>query len=285
LWLGAVGAAQAPDQLGAVIYRESYSTMGGPRNASLALDGQGEFRSVLVTYSLRTDAAGPTVRVAAAQAGRYRYERTSPTTAILELLPAEGTSWLADLKERKITFTSAAEGGVKTIGGGNAAPPGDTVEGSFTLAPLTAAGVANSSARGTASRTRPLVLGFVVTGSHRREVLLRGVGPALTRFGVADAAADVRITLSGEQARTAFFTENDDWETQDGGPTLKRLAPDPGAAGPVAQLGQFTGAFPLGAGSRDAALAITLGPGAYTLEIYTKADAAAEVLGEVFVTP
>jgi hypothetical protein len=87
-----MGAAQAPEELGAVIYRENYSTMGGLRDASLALDGQGQFRSVLVTYSLRTDAAGPTVRVAAAQNGRYHYERTGPTTAILELVPTEATS-------------------------------------------------------------------------------------------------------------------------------------------------------------------------------------------------
>jgi len=129
------------------------------------------------------------------------------------------------------------------------------------------------------------MLGFVVTGDHVREVLLRGVGPALARFGIGDAATDVRLVLVGDKVGTAFFTRNDDWETQDEGITLKALVTDPGAPGPVEQLTQWVGAFPLPAASRDAALAVSLGPGAYTLEIYTKSDAPSEVLGEVYVTP
>jgi hypothetical protein len=277
--LTSFGAAQAPEALGDVVYRESYSTQNGPRNASIVLSANGRFQSVLITYSNRIDTVGPRMRIAAPEAGRFRYVKTSPSTATVDFLPEGENSRLTELNGRTLTFTSGNQGAVQ------AEYPGERAAGDFRLAPLNPAGMANSSARGLASRTRPLILGFVVSGDHVREVLLRGIGPTLARFGIGDAAMDVRLMLLGDEARTAFFTQNDDWEIQDEGISLKALVTDSGAPGPVEQLTQFLGAFPLPAASRDAALAVSLGPGMYTLEVYTKAEAPAEVFGEVYVTP
>lgn len=279
LALCSIGAAQAPETLGEVVFRETYSTANGARNASVVLEANGRYRSVLITYSNRTDSVGPRVRIAAPETGRFKYARTGPTTATVDFFPDGENSRLGELRGRTLVFAGPQHGQ------GEATFPGGSAVGEFRVAPLNPAGLANSSVRGAASRNRPLMLGFVVTGDHVREVLLRGVGPALARFGIGDAATDVRLVLVGDKVGTAFFTRNDDWETQDEGMTLKALVTDPGAPGPVEQLTRLVGAFPLPAASRDAALAVSLGPGAYTLEIYSKSDAPAEVLGEVYVTP
>ena len=279
LTLCSMGAAQAPETPGECVYRESYSTESGARSASLVLDANGRYRSVLIAYSNRTDSVGPRVRIAAPEAGRFRFVRTSATTATVDFFPDGENSRLAELNGRTLIFATGNQGRVEgAYAGGRAA-------GEFVFAPLRPGGLANSSVRGIATRVRPLILGFVVSGEHVREVLLRGVGPTLARFGIGDAAGDVWLVLAGEKIGTAFLTQNDDWETQDEGVTLKALVPDSGAPGPVEQLTRFVGAFPLPAASRDAALAVSLGPGTYTLEVYTKSDAPSEVLGEVYVTP
>ena len=79
-----------------------------------------------------------------------------------------------------------------------------------------------------------LFVGFSVSGGSR-SLLIRGVGPTLGGLGVPGVMADPRIELYNG---TALVAENDDWGN---GPALISAA-----AG--------VGAFPLTAGSRDAAL-------------------------------
>jgi hypothetical protein len=94
-----------------------------------------------------------------------------------------------------------------------------------------------------------LIAGFVIGGTQPRRVLVRAVGPTLaSSFGVSGVLADPVLTLY--RGSTVIAT-NDDWE-------LARS----GAA--IAATGQRLGAFPLNAASLDAALLITLDPGAYT---------------------
>ena len=93
-----------------------------------------------------------------------------------------------------------------------------------------------------------LIPGFVIAGGPKT-VLVRAAGPALTGFGVADALADPRLELfSGERTIGA----NDDWSAA-------------ANAAEIAAAGARTGAFPFAAGARDAALLVTLPPGAYTV--------------------
>jgi hypothetical protein len=95
-----------------------------------------------------------------------------------------------------------------------------------------------------------LAVGFVIGGSTPRTVLLRAVGPTLAAapFGVVGAAADTRLAL---YSGATEIGANDNW----GG------TPELTAA--FAQVG----AFALSADSRDAALRVTLQPGAYTLQV------------------
>lgn len=109
----------------------------------------------------------------------------------------------------------------------------------------------NLSSRGSIERRdRIVIAGLVVHGPEAKPLLIRGVGPALSGF-VSQAAADPRLTLFREGVQLAG---NDDWHTS-------------AVAEQIAATGQRVGAFPLAAGSADAALLVTLEPGAYTLHL------------------
>lgn len=100
-----------------------------------------------------------------------------------------------------------------------------------------------------ATRDDTIIAGFVVGGTGQKKLLVRAVGPTLTTFGLAGALANPRLTLVDDAGRTV--AENDDW----------------GAAANVAELAAafpVVGAFGLSSGSRDAALLISLPPGAYS---------------------
>jgi hypothetical protein len=97
------------------------------------------------------------------------------------------------------------------------------------------------------------IAGFVVGGTQPRKVLIRGSGPALTQFGVADVLADPKLSvhrLEGE-AKILIGT-NDNWSN------------DEEAAAAIESVGASVGAFPWSRGIKDAALVLTLAPGNYT---------------------
>lgn len=96
---------------------------------------------------------------------------------------------------------------------------------------------------------RPFIAGFVVTGEGSKQMLIRAVGPGLGGFGVDGALSNPRVQV--RDAGGAVVAENDDWNND---------------ANVVAATGRI-GAFSLGAGSRDAAVVVTLPPGAYTAQV------------------
>jgi len=109
-----------------------------------------------------------------------------------------------------------------------------------------------------------VVAGFVVTGQAPKQILIRGIGPGLAGFGVRDALAQPVLTLRDSTGR--IVAENDGWRNQ----------PDISAAG------DRVGAFKLGNGSRDAALLVSLAPGAYTAQVTANGNGL--VLVEVYDT-
>lgn len=125
----------------------------------------------------------------------------------------------------------------------------------------------------TRARVRPgagaLVGGFVVQGAASKRMLIRAIGPALGGFGVAGALADPVLTL---YAGTSILASNDRWD-----------AGRDSAA--VAAAASRAGAFALAARSEDAALLITLPPGAYTVEIKGKGDSEGIALLEIYEIP
>jgi hypothetical protein len=112
-----------------------------------------------------------------------------------------------------------------------------------------------------------LIGGFVVTGNSPKTLLIRGIGPALTSFGIAGALADPALTIY-----------------QDG----KAIATNEGWANSAAitTAAIQTGAFTLPSGSKDAAVVITLNPGAYTAQIKSAKNASSGVaLIEIYEVP
>jgi hypothetical protein len=116
--------------------------------------------------------------------------------------------------------------------------------------------------------TDPLA-GFVIAGGAKT-LLLRGIGPALARFGVGGATPDPTLTVFSSAGERIFA--NDNWSSG--------LAPDEVAAAAVR-----CGAFSLSAGSKDAALVATLAPGAYTVRLGSVTAPGGAGLIEVYVVP
>lgn len=109
----------------------------------------------------------------------------------------------------------------------------------------------NISTRGEIANDTSLVAGFVVAGNVPRRVLIRGMGPSLARYGIANFVPDPRLTLY--QGRTVI-AQNDNWSTAD---TTE-----------VSYATSMTGAFPF-ASTLESAIVISLAPGAYTAEVTT----------------
>lgn len=130
--------------------------------------------------------------------------------------------------------------------------------------------LSNLSVRARAgSGSETLIVGVTVGGSTTstaKSVLVRGVGPTLTTFGVTGVLADPVLTvLSGS---TPIAT-NDDW----------------GSDANVATTSAAVGAFALPAGSRDSALFGTgLGSGGYTVQLTGKDGATGNALVELYDT-
>ena len=88
---------------------------------------------------------------------------------------------------------------------------------------------------------------------------MRGIGPGLAAFGLKSALADPRLRVYRE---SAILAENDNWSANASEATA------------TTEAARGTGAFALVAGSKDAALILTLVPGAYTAQV-TAADGTA----------
>jgi hypothetical protein len=114
-----------------------------------------------------------------------------------------------------------------------------------------------------------LIVGFVVAGNTPKQLLIRGVGPTLTTYGVSGVLADPKLELYSVTTVTTKIYENDNW----GGTT------DLNAAFTATQ------AFPLPASSKDAALLVTLQPGTYTAQVSGVGQTTGVALIEVYEMP
>jgi len=117
------------------------------------------------------------------------------------------------------------------------------------LTPLEDCRLINLSSRGYVGTGDSVMIGgFVIQGETTMDLLIRGVGPGLSDQGISDPLADPYLTLfSGSEV----VAENDNWDDE--------IASEKSSAFVDA------GAFPLVAGSKDAAMIVTLSQGLYTV--------------------
>lgn len=94
-----------------------------------------------------------------------------------------------------------------------------------------------------------LTVGFVLSGNAPATLLLRGIGPGLSQFGLVDALTDPQLAVFDASGR--MVADNQDW----------------GGNAVLVNAMIKTGAFSLPTDSKDSAVLLTLAPGAYTAEI------------------
>lgn len=111
-----------------------------------------------------------------------------------------------------------------------------------------------------------LIVGIVIKGAAPKTVLVRGLGPALTAQGISGVLADPQLEIHAE---SALIAANDDWG---GSATLA-----------TAFAGAGLGVLP--AGSKDAALLVTLLPGIYTVQLSGVNNSTGIGLIEIYDTP
>ncbi len=118
-----------------------------------------------------------------------------------------------------------------------------------------------------------LISGFVVSNEGDVRVLIRAVGPGLAAapYHVPGTLADPEIELFQLQSTgdsISIFRQND-WSTE-------------ADAAQTASVAAQVGAFPLAAGSRDAAAVITLAPGVYTAVVRGVGETTGTALAEIY---
>jgi glucuronoarabinoxylan endo-1,4-beta-xylanase len=97
-----------------------------------------------------------------------------------------------------------------------------------------------------------LIAGFVIQGTEPKTVLIRGVGPTLSTYGVTGVLRDPKVQLIASD-RVTVLAANIGW-----GSTNASL---------IAGASTNVGAFGLLSDSADSALIATLNPGVYTVQV------------------
>ncbi|MEN9636265.1 MAG: hypothetical protein RL077_4669 [Verrucomicrobiota bacterium] len=111
-----------------------------------------------------------------------------------------------------------------------------------------------------------LTPGFYIRGEKNKSLLIRGIGPSLTLFGINNALPDPQLEIFTQGAPAPLAT-NHDW----------------GGSAALAASFASVGAFPLAPSSKDAALQASLPSAGYTARITANDAATAGVtLAEIY---
>lgn len=127
----------------------------------------------------------------------------------------------------------------------------------------------------------PLFTGFVVSGQGSIPLILRGVGPTLSSFGVSGALNAPVLSLYDSASPANLITEDSGWQTPVSPPAppwAGRTSPVDATAADFAQVG----AFQLLQGSADCAIKVTLPAGAYTTQVTEAGFESGVALAEIY---
>ncbi len=185
----------------------------------------------------------------------------------VELVGETGTTLI-------IESVSPAAEGVYTVEVTNSAGTAVSAGGTLTIDDAATSELVNLATRGfVGSGSDIMIGGLTVQGGSTKTVLVRGLGPQLTEAGVPGALEDPELrvfqTIFGTPVSSQLLVTNDDWES---GPNAAELA------SALAALNK-----PLVAGSKDAALLLTLNEGVYTFQLSGVEGAEGVGLIELFV--
>jgi alpha-tubulin suppressor-like RCC1 family protein len=114
-----------------------------------------------------------------------------------------------------------------------------------------------------------LIAGFTIGGNASKQLLIRGIGPALATFGVGGVLLDPKLQI---YQGSTLIAENDDW----------------GQAANVSAVqaqAKSVGAFALPIGSKDSTLLATFPPGSYTAQVSGVGNTTGVALVEIYDSP
>ena len=255
-------ADAAPDKITGAIFTENYVSQGLPRppvpiverpmTRSFLLNPDSTFLLVYGSYPVSV--------------GRWSYQKLGPMSGKLVL---DGYDQRLSIYDRSLEFTGSRSGMFTDL-----VP--FTVGKSFQLRPFSdRSRVGNISSRFFVRTGDSAIAGFVVGGEETDGtiVLIRAIGPGLLQFGISDPLRTPKLTVLG--AGRGEIAQSEGWSSENAESVSK-----------ISQTSTAAGAFPLAQSSRDAAVVLTLAPGAYTA-IASSSDPtqSGQVLIEVYVLP
>ncbi|MGD1030252.1 MAG: protease pro-enzyme activation domain-containing protein [Opitutaceae bacterium] len=175
-----------------------------------------------------------------------------------------------------IPVAGTADAGVYTVVAANEA--GSTTLPVGSLQVTANAWLANLSARAFAgSGSQVLVAGFSISGSGSKNLLIRGVGPTLSQFGVSGVLANPQLALF--DSSDSIVATNIGWGN----------APVRGSSTAQAAIGPATSAvfsqvyaYPFPSGSADCAMLAGLPPASYTAQVSGVGNTTGVALAELF---
>lgn len=130
----------------------------------------------------------------------------------------------------------------------------------------------NVSALTYVEQSNPVTVGFVIGGTQARTALIRVVGPTLGNapWSLPSALGSPQFQIDEVGGSSpGVIGANNGWSNNS----------------QVASVGAAVGAFPLNPGSSDAALVVSLQPGAYTISVSGGNGAAGIALTEIYLVP
>ncbi len=131
----------------------------------------------------------------------------------------------------------------------------------------------NLSTRGiVGSGANKLILGFIINGASSKRVLIRAAGPALGAAPYHLPGTLARPQLELYNSRNLLRATAGEWGLEANADEIRGVA-------------QAVGAFALPDGSADAAMLVTLLPGAWTVQVGGAENTTGLVIAEVYVLP
>ena len=283
---GASEAVLGAQRLANISTRARVGTGDSVTIAGFVISGQ-ESKPVLIRAIGPTlSSLGITTALAAPKLELYRSERNGASTliasntgwstggnlsAIIAATEKAGAYALGATSADSVIFTTLAPGAYTAVISTANNTPGVALAEVYDLsAPAVGQKLFNISTRAnTGSGDSTLIAGIVVSGTVPKRVLIRGVGPTLTTFGVQGALAQAQLTLIKDGVTVAT---NSSWST----------SPDAAA---IAAVSAQVGAFALGAASADAAMIVSLAPGSYSAQVVGANGTSGIAIIEIYELP
>lgn len=241
----------------------------GGGNRSLLVRGVGP---TLIHFGVETPLADPRIALfasAAQMAANDDWDLAANASIISSTATTVGAFPLAAGSRDAAWFDPLSSGNYTVHVAGSTGTTGVVLMEAYDAGGGSTARLANVSARRTVSLTNGILIAGFVVKENDTTILVRGVGPGLASFGVTNPLADPVLRIFRNQE---LLVENNDWGAGSN-------------ASAVAATAQMVGAFALTEGSKDAALRITLVPGAYTAQVSGADDGAGVALVEVYEVP